>query len=158
MFRPMRRFKQQMTEEECVTLLKEEKRGTLAVLGDDGYPYTVPLDFYYDENSKRIYFHTAREGHKLDAIRACDKVCFNVMNQGWREEGDWSYHPSSVVAFGRARIVADEAEKLASARGLGNKYFPTREETEEEIARAGSRMHMVAIEIEHMTGKHVHEK
>ena len=158
MFRPMRRFKQLMTEEECVKLLKEEKRGTLAVVGDEGYPYTVPLDFYYDETANRIYFHSAREGHKIDAIRKCGKVCFNAASQGWLDKDEWSYHPSSVVAFGRARIVEDEEEKIASARNFGNKYFPTREMTEEEIAHSAGRMHMVAIEIEHMTGKRVHEK
>ena len=66
-FRPMRRFKQQMTNEECIALLRKAPRGVLAVLGDGGYPYTVPLDFVYDDG--KIYFHCAKEGHKLDAIR-----------------------------------------------------------------------------------------
>ncbi len=158
MFRPMRRFKQQMTEEECVTLLKEEKRGILSVIGDDGYPYGVPLNFYYDEGTEQIYFHCAKEGHKLDAIRACDKVCFTVMNQGWKDEDGWSYHPSSVIAFGRARIVEDEEEKISSARNFGNKYFPTKDRTEEELAHSAVRMNMVAIRIEHMKGKLVHEE
>ena len=74
MFRPMRRIKQQIPEEECIKILKEEPRGVLSVLGDDGYPYGVPIDHYYDEKTGRIYFHCAKEGHKLDAIRRCDKV------------------------------------------------------------------------------------
>ena len=66
MFRKMRRFKQQLSEEECLEILKTAKRGVLAVLGDEGYPYAVPLDFVYEDG--KIYFHCAKEGHKLDAI------------------------------------------------------------------------------------------
>ena len=69
MFRKMRRFKQQLTAEECVAILKREKRGVLSVIGDDGYPYGMPLDHYYDEGSGKLYFHCAKAGHKLDAIR-----------------------------------------------------------------------------------------
>ena len=74
MFRPMRRFKQQLPQEECISILKSEVRGILSVLGDDDYPYGVPLDFYYSEEDDRIYFHGAGEGHKIDSIR---KVIFD---------------------------------------------------------------------------------
>ena len=69
MFRPMRRIKQQVSDEECIRILKEEKRAALSVIGDDGYPYTVPIDFYYDESDGRIYLHCAKTGHKIDAIK-----------------------------------------------------------------------------------------
>ena len=104
MFRKMRRFKQQVPEENCIEILKREPRGVLAVLGDDGYPYTVPLDFYYDEGDGKIYFHGAKEGHKLDAIAKCDKVSFCVMDQGFKKDGDWALNITSVVVFGRARM------------------------------------------------------
>lgn len=74
MFRPMRRFKQALSAEECLEVLKEEKRGTLALAGDEGYPYALPINYFYEEASGRIYFHGAGEGHKIDAIRRCDKV------------------------------------------------------------------------------------
>lgn len=89
MFRPMRRIKQQVSDEECIRILKEEKRAALSVIGDDGYPYTVPIDFYYDESDGRIYLHCAKTGHKIDAIKKCDKVCFTVWNQGYKTEGNW---------------------------------------------------------------------
>ena len=69
MFRPMRRFKQALSAEECLEVLKEEKRGTLALAGDEGYPYALPINYFYEEASGRIYFHGAGEGHKIDAIR-----------------------------------------------------------------------------------------
>ena len=78
MFRPMRRFKQEVTREECVKILTDEKRGVLAVNGDNGYPYAVPVNFYYDRNTDKIYFHCAKAGHKLDAMLSDDKVCFTT--------------------------------------------------------------------------------
>ncbi len=80
MFRKMRRFKQQITEEECMQILEKEPRGILSVLGDDDYPYGVPLDFWYDREENKIYFHGAKSGHKLDAIQKHDKVSFCVMD------------------------------------------------------------------------------
>ena len=74
MFRKMRRFKQQLSKEECENILRAQKRGVLAVLGDEGYPYAVPLNFVYDNGC--IYFHSAVAGHKLEAIRAYDKGSF----------------------------------------------------------------------------------
>ena len=75
MFRGMRRFKQQISNEECIRILKEQPRGVLSLIGDDGYPYGIPIDHWYSEKDGKIYFHGAREGHKIDAIRSCDKAC-----------------------------------------------------------------------------------
>ncbi|MBQ7167600.1 MAG: pyridoxamine 5'-phosphate oxidase family protein, partial [Treponema sp.] len=96
MFRQMRRFGQQVASEKCVEILKNEWRGVLALLGDDGYPYTVPMDFFYDEDDGKIYFHCAKEGHKIDAIEKCDKASFCVMDQGFKKEGDWALNITSV--------------------------------------------------------------
>ena len=78
MFRKMRRFKQELSHEECVEVLKTQPRGVLSVLGEDGYPYGLPMTHWYNEVDGKIYFHCAGEGHKIDAIRACDKVSFCV--------------------------------------------------------------------------------
>lgn len=82
MFRGMRRFKQQISKEECIHVLKEQPRGVLSVLGDNGYPYGLPLDHWYSEKDDKLYFHCAKEGHKLDAVRECDKVSYCVMDEG----------------------------------------------------------------------------
>lgn len=74
MFRPMRRFKQQITDAECKEILKNEKRGVLSLLGDGGYPYGLPMSHLYSEEDNKIYFHGAKEGHKIDAIKNCDKA------------------------------------------------------------------------------------
>lgn len=156
MFRKMRRFKQQLTNEACEQILRDQKRGVLAVLGDEGYPYAVPMNYVYDNGC--IYFHSALEGHKLDAIRACDKGSFNVLGEPQQADDGWSYFFDSVTAFGRLREITDPEEKTGHLRKLGNKYFPNTEMTESDIRKNGGRCAVIELKIEHMTGKHVHER
>ena len=156
MFREMRRFKQQASDEECIGILNNGKRGILAVLGDDDYPYTVPMDFVYEDG--HIYFHCAMAGHKLDAIRKHDKVSFCVISEGVQEENDWWYHFTSVVVFGRIREVTDESEKNKKLRLIGAKYFPDAEYLEKEMANDAPRALVLDLCIEHMTGKNVKER
>lgn len=157
MFREMRRFKQKLSEEECLTLLKEEKRGVLSVLGDDGYPYGVPMDFWYDEESGHIFFHGAVTGHKIDAIKRDDKVSFCVYNQGYIREGEWAYNVSSVILFGRIQFVEDKERAIRFLRNFGHKYTDDHNYVEKEIVE--STPHTLCLELipEHMTGKLVNE-
>ena len=108
MFRKMRRFNQQITDAECIEILKNTKRGVLSLLGEDGYPYGIPIDHWYCEEDGRIYFHGAKEGHKIDAIKACDKASYCVYDEGFRKEGEWALNITSVITFGRIRLVEDE--------------------------------------------------
>lgn len=156
MFRKMRRFKQQLTTEECEQILRDQKRGVLAVLGDEGYPYAVPMNYVYDNGC--IYFHSAVAGHKLESIRAYDKGSFNVLGEPQKADDGWSYFFDSVTAFGRLREVTDPAEKTKCLRKLGNKYFPNAEMTESDIQKNGGRCAVIELKLEHMTGKHVHER
>jgi len=155
MFREMRRFRQQLTTEECEAVLRKQPRGVLAVLGDDDYPYTVPLNFVFEDGG--IFFHTALQGHKLDAIRKCDKGSFCVLSDGELSDDGWSYCFKSVVAFGRLCILPDD-EKIAKLRLLGQKYFPTEEMVESDIEKNASRCAVVELRIEHLSGKRVHER
>jgi hypothetical protein len=158
MFRKIRRIKNEISLEEAKKLLRENRRAALAVNGDDGYPYTVPINFYYDEAENRIYFHSAKKGHKIDAITASDKVCFTTWDNGYQEEGDWAYYVGSCVVFGRARLVDDPVLAERKLRTFAMKYYPTEQDVEDEIAKDGKGVQMVAIDIEHITGKLVHEK
>ena len=155
MFREMRRHGQQLPESECAEILRREPRGVLAVLGDDGYPYTVPLDFVYDDG--KLYFHCAGEGHKLDAIRRCDKATFCVMDAGERRPGEWWLTFRSVIVFGRVRVLDDRAEVLERVRALGLKYAAP-DYVETELQRDGKRVECLELTVEHMTGKRVREK
>lgn len=158
MFRKMRRVKNEISVDEAKQLLKTCKRAALAVVGDEGYPYAVPVNFCYDEAEGRIYIHGSKRGHKVDSIRACDKVCLTTWDDGYRDEGDWAYHVSSCVVFGRASLVEDRALTEEKVRELALKYYPSADEVEEEIRRDIKAVQLIAIDIEHISGKRIHEK
>ncbi len=157
MFRPMRRSKQQVSPEACEKVLREAPRGVLALLGDDDYPYTVPMDFLYEPAEGKIYFHCARTGHKIDAIAAHDKASFCVMDEGFRKPGDWALNITSVVVFGRIRPVEDRERALDKVLALGIRYHPTVEAARKELEKAADRVVCLELTIEHMTGKLVNE-
>ena len=117
MFRDLLRKKQQLTEEDCIDLLIRETRGVLSVLGDDGYPYGMPMNHYYCAEDGLIYFHCGKVGHRLDALRGHDKVSFCVYDHGSREEGEWALHVRSVIVFGRITVI-DDMEKIIESRTL----------------------------------------
>ena len=155
MFRPMRRFKQALTQAECGQVLNEAPRGVLAVHGEDGYPYAFPMDFVYLDG--KIYFHCAQVGHKIDALEADDRVSFCVMDQGFRREGEWALNIKSVILFGRIKTVDDPELALRAIRQLGLKYYPTAEAVEVEIAKDFHRVRILELTVDHMTGKLVNE-
>lgn len=156
-FRPLRRKKQALDEQACQQILSQEKRATLSLIGDEGYPYGVPVNFVYYEG--KIYIHSARAGHKVDALTQNDKACFTVWNQGDQEENDWWYHVYSLICFGRIHIVEDEDLKRASLQALGKKYFPAgMRDIDYEIERDWDRVLMLELSIEHISGKHVKEE
>lgn len=156
MFREMRRFKQQISEEECIRILKEQPRGVLSMLGDDGYPYGIPMDHLYMEDG-HLYFHGAGEGHKIDAITKCDKVSYCVYDQGYRREGEWALNINSVVVFGRIRIVEDEEKKRKICTQLACKFTDDEEYLKKEMKNAFPRVCCLELIPEHMTGKLVNE-
>ena len=157
MFRSMRRFKQQISEAECIEILKAEKRGVLSLIGDDGYPYGLPLSHFYDERDGKIYFHGAKEGHKIDAIKANPKASFCVMDKGFKEEGEWALNIKSVIAFGKISLITDikKAEEICTR--LVQKFTDDKEYLEKELQNALARVQCFEFTIEHMTGKLVKE-
>ena len=157
MFREMRRFKQQISKEECAQILREQPRGVLSMIGDDGYPYGIPLDHWRCEEDNRLYFHCAKVGHKIDAITACDKVSYCVMDEGFRRDGEWALNINSVVVFGRMRIVEDEDKKREICTNLVRKFTDDEEYLQRELANAFPRVNCLELAIEHMTGKLVNE-
>ena len=157
MFRTMRRFGQALSCEECIALLKTEPRGVLSFLGDDGYPYGIPMDHWYCEEDGKLYFHGAREGHKIDAIRACDKVSYCVQDEGYRNEGEWALNIRSVVVFGRMHPVTDGETIQTVCHNLCKKFTDDECYFEKEFAAAGKVVQCLELCPEHMTGKLVKE-
>ena len=157
MFRPMRRFKQQITEEECVRILQEEKRGVLSMLGEDGYPYGIPLNHWYNPEDGKIYFHGAKTGHKIDAIAKCDKVSYCVWDAGYRKEGEWALNVNSVVVFGQISLVTDEEKAKLIGASLCRKFTSDEAYIQHELQNALPRAQCLELKIDHMTGKQVNE-
>lgn len=153
-FRKMRRSRQEMSEERTIRVFENATSGVMAVLGDEGYPYAVPLSFVYENG--RIYFHCAKEGHKLDAMRRCEKVSFCVIDEDHIVGEEFTTYFRSAIAFGRVRELEFLSEEYMYAhKVLSLKYWP--EAPHESIAGAVDKeadcMLMIAIDIEHMTGK-----
>ena len=157
MFRKMRRFKQQITDAECIEILKNTKRGVLSLLGEDGYPYGIPIDHWYCEEDGRIYFHGAKEGHKIDAIKACDKASYCVYDEGFRKEGEWALNITSVITFGRIRLVEDEDTARMICTELIKKFTDDQDYLEKELKNSLPRVQCLELIPEHMTGKLVNE-
>ena len=157
MFRPMRRFKQQIDNEECIRILKEQPRGVLSLIGDDGYPYGIPLDHWYCEEDGKLYFHGAKEGHKIDAIKACDKASYCVMDQGFKKDGEWALNINSVIVFGRISLVEDPEKAKIICTEIFRKFTDDEAYLQHELEHAFPRVQCLELTPEHMTGKLVNE-
>lgn len=156
MFRDMRRKNQAITFEECIAVLNKGTSGVLAVAGDDGYPYAVPLSYVYHEG--KIFFHCAKTGHKLDAIAHNEKVSFCVIDQDTVVSTEYTTYFCSVIAFGKARVLEDEQQKRCALELLTARYCPNDESgCIQEIDAQLKQVCMIELTVEHMTGKEARE-
>ena len=157
MFREMRRKRQQMPESEAIAILERGSHGVLAVLGDGGYPYAVPISYVYEDG--KIYMHCAKSGHKLDAVRACEKASFCVVDQDEVVHAEFTSHYRSAIAFGRIREITDDAEKRRMVSLLARKYCPDLPQAEHDKAmeRDWAPLNMLELTIEHLTAKQAKE-
>ena len=158
MFRDIQRKKQALSPEECAEILKETRRGVLSVTGDDGYPYGMPLNHYYDGETGTLWFHSGKTGHKIDALRRSDKASFCVMDEGMKNPGEWWLTFRSVVVFGRIRFLDDYDRAVEISRRLSLLFTDDEAYIEREIEHSGSRVLVFALEPEHITGKRVSER
>ena len=157
MFREMLRKKQALAKEECIEILKSELRGVLSVLGDDDYPYGMPINHFYCEQDGKLYFHGGKQGHKIDALKKHDKASFCVYDAGFRREGEWALNIKSVIVFGRIEFVDDQDTVYRLSEELSRKFTDDDAYIKREIEQAGPRTLMFALVPEHITGKLVNE-
>ena len=157
MFREMRRNKQRLSPEETEALLAGGSHGVLAVSGDGGWPYAVPLSYAYEAG--RIYIHCAKAGHKIDAIRRSDKASFCVVARDEVVQSEFTTHYMSAIAFGRVRELEDDAEKREAIALLCRKYCPGMGEGEinAAIGREWAALNILEFTIEHLSGKAARE-
>ena len=153
MFRPMRRSAQALGVDACREVLSRGTSGVLALLGDGGWPYAVPMSYAFD--GEKLYFHCAREGHKLDAIRREARASFCVVDRDDVKPAEYTSYFRSVIIFGRVRVLEDEAQKRAAIELLARRYFPedSAENRRRAIEREWAGLCMLEMDIEHMSGK-----
>ena len=157
MFRDLIRKNKQLPMEECIEILKSETRGVLSVCGDDGYPYGMPMNHWYNEEDGKIYFHSGKLGHRTDALRRCGKVSFCTYNKGYRKEGEWALNVSSVIVFGKIEIVEDHQRIVDIAAKLSRKFTQDEEYIRREIEVYASKTLLLELTPEHICGKSVNE-
>jgi hypothetical protein len=157
MFREMRRKKQELSRSECEEILARGTSGVLALDGDNGYPYAVPLSYVYSDG--KIIFHCAKSGHKIDAIKRNPRASFCVIDRDGIVPEEYTTYFRSAIAFGKMRIVGNEDEMRAAVTVLAKKYYPedSPEHREQAIEREFGGLCIIELEIEHLTGKQAKE-
>ena len=151
MFREMRRGKQLLSQEDTDMVLQRGSNGILACLGDEDYPYAVPVSYVYHKG--KIYFHSAKAGHKIDAIKKSSKVSLAVVDEDTIVSAEYTSYFRSVIAFGQARFTEGD-EWMDGFRALVEKYSGDQPETakHKEITEC-TQSEIIAIDLEHVTGK-----
>ena len=157
MFRELQRKNKQISMEECIEILKKETRGVLSVIGEDDYPYGMPMNHWYNEEDGKIYFHCGKSGHRLDALQKCNKVSFCVYDAGYREEGEWALKVKSVIVFGKMEIVNDMDQIVDITRKLSYKFTQDENYIQNEIDKYAAGTLLLQLTPEHICGKLVTE-
>ncbi|MDE5666973.1 MAG: pyridoxamine 5'-phosphate oxidase family protein [Clostridia bacterium] len=156
MFRKMRRFKQELQQNEIERILRLNTSGVLALLDNNGYPYSVPLSYVYSNG--KIYFHSAKSGHKIDAIKNYNKATFCIIDKDDVKPEKYTTFYKSVIIFGNIEILDDVEETLLAIQELGEKYYPNHSsELQNEIEKYKTAFLIIRFNIEHITGKQAKE-
>lgn len=152
MYREMRRKKQFLSENETIKIFEKGTSGTLALIGDGDYPYALPISYVYCD--KKLFFHSAKEGHKIDAMKKNNKVSFCVIDKDDVVPEKYTTYFRSAIAFGRIKILEDVKQKHKAMEKFIEKYSPENpERRQREIELHDSAFCVMELEIEHMTGK-----
>lgn len=158
MFRELVRKDKKLSDEICIDVLKTETRGVLSVLGDEDYPYGVPMNHFYNEDDGKIYFHCGKQkSHRLDSLKKHDKVSFCVFDKGYTNDGEWALNVKSVIVFGRMEIVSDMDKIVDITTKLSHKFTQDDEYIREEIKNHAHRTLLLQLTPEHISGKLVEE-
>ena len=157
MFRELARKRQALSKERIAQILETEKRGVLSVMGDDGYPYGVPINYWYCRENGRLYFHSGKKGHKVDALREHEKVSFCVYDAGYRRDGEWALNISSIIIFGKMHVVSDPEQAKEIYKKLSLKFTDDVAYIKDEIQKLADATICYELSPEHITGKLVNE-
>lgn len=156
-FRDLTRKDKELDREACIRLLKSEKRGTLSVIGEHGYPYSMPMNHWYEPEDGKIYFHCGKDGHRTDALKKDDRVCFCVCHAGEPMADHWALSVKSVIVFGRMEIIEDRQRIVEITTKLCHKFTQDEVYIRSEIEQHAHKTALLALTVEHLCGKQVTE-
>ncbi len=151
MERKMRRFKQLLPEEATKEILNSATNGVLSLVDAGGEPYGIPISFAYDGDG-HIYFHSAKEGHKIDCIEADSHCSFCAVGQDRIIPEEFTSYFRSAIVKGSIHIVPSQEEIMKGLSLLCEKYSPGID-SGAEIAKSLSQVAVLRLDIESMTGK-----
>ncbi len=157
MFRELRRKNKALSNNECVEILKNEKRGVLSVIGDGGYPYGVPMNHYYNEEDGNLYFHTGKGGHRNESLLKNNKASFTLYDSGYKKDSDWALYFKSVIVFGEVELIEDAEVIKNITKKLSYKFTSDEAYIEKEIKAFLNETVLLKLNIKHMCGKLVKE-
>lgn len=148
----MRRHRQELDTAESVAILQNATSGVLGLIGDGGYPYTVPISHVYKDG--KLFFHSAVSGHKVDAARGDSRCSFCIIDKDDVKPSEYTTYFRSIIAFGRITVIEDKEEKLHALRLLGERFGPgDAVRLQQEIDGGIDRVAILRMDIEHLTGK-----
>ena len=157
MFRELRRKNKALSNNECVEILKNEKRGVLSVIGDGGYPYGVPMNHYYNEEDGNLYFHTGKGGHRNESLLKNNKASFTLYDSGYKKDSDWALYIKSVIVFGEVELIEDAEVIKNITKKLSYKFTSDEAYIEKEIKAFLNETVLLKLNIKHMCGKLIKE-
>lgn len=157
MFRELTRKNKKISNENSIKLLKNETRGVLSVMGDNDYPYGMPMNHFYNEQDGKIYFHSGKTGHRTDALSRHNKVSFCVYNTGYRNDGEWALNVESVIVFGKIEIIDHLNTIIDITTKLSHKFTADDEYIKKEIELYAKETILLCLTPEHICGKRVQE-
>lgn len=151
MFRELRRSKQKLSKAESIEILKRGRTGVLGLIGDHDYPYTVPMNYVYDH--EKIYLHSAKSGHKIDALKANNKLSFCVIDKDELVAEELTTYFRSVIVFGKGKLLTEKNELIKAGKIFGAKFHPDPDFVEKEIRQDLNALACIEINIDHISGK-----
>ena len=157
MFRELSRKNKELSRHDCIELLKNEKRGVLSVLGDNDYPYGMPMNHFYNEDDGNIYFHCGKSGHRLDALKNHNKASFCTLDRGYRKDDEWALNVKSVIVFGKIEIIDNMDKIVEITEKLSRKFTNDDEYIKKEIRLYAGGTLLLKLTPEHICGKAVTE-
>lgn len=158
MFRELTRIKQKLQIDECYIILEKEKRGVLALNGENDYPFAFTMNHYFDKINNKIYFHCGKIGYKFDCLDKNNKACFTLTKDEDKNDNEWWITVKSVIVYGKIEIIDDIEKVVEISDKLSRKFTSDDDYIQKEIDNYAQNTRLLELSIDNICGKIVKEK